>query len=260
MTFVLRIDPVQVDRDFKTVERSNISSDTFNPMVTKLEDLGIDEKQNMIEPDIIVPEHGMYFYTPLLKEHKHQKALPSSTNIPCWHCTEPFTTQPIGIPIQYVSSYVQRYHISEKDGSRMYYQQDIHTKKQYEEVAKSGATIFHRDYFYVEGNFCSFYCMKAFVGLRKSEYQAKNVETLIKEMHFKMYGTYLDSCSAPDIRLLKKFGGHMSIYEFRSKEGRLYSRQLQHHYTTFDADKNETPSSQFVPCYVKFRYMGDKLN
>ena len=52
MNFVLHIDPVKVDREFKTMERS-ISSSSFNPMVTKLEDLGIHEKSDIIEPDIV---------------------------------------------------------------------------------------------------------------------------------------------------------------------------------------------------------------
>ena len=88
MTFVLNIDPVHVDREFKTMEKT-ITQNRFNPMVTRLEDLGIDEKQAVFEPDYTIDKK--HFFVPL-KEYITSKTLPLTTQIACLHCTEPFMT------------------------------------------------------------------------------------------------------------------------------------------------------------------------
>jgi uncharacterized protein YodC (DUF2158 family) len=61
---------------------------------------------------------------------------------------------------------------------------------------------------------------------------------------------------APDIRLLKKFGGHMTISEFRSKDGRCYHKNVSYQQCSFN--ETEIPPIM-VPTFSIFQYSGNKL-
>ena len=249
MNFVLHIDPVKVDREFKTMERS-ISSSSFNPMVTKLEDLRIHEKSDIIEPDIVILSDKLYFYAPLYKELHSSKKLMDNTSIPCFYCTEPFSTKPLGIPIQFVPSIIM-YQNEDKSISQKY----ISTDKELENAMKKGLKIVHKNYFEVDGNFCSFSCMLSFVALRENDYRNKDVNSLMRQMHYKLFKTPLTCKGAPDIRLLKKFGGHMSIQEFRSNDS-SYHKSISYHHCAFS--NHEIPNLT-VPVFPLFQYHGNKL-
>lgn len=255
--FKLHVDPVQVDKDFKIMdkmEKTIEKQDTFNPMVTRLEDLGIDEKQVIVEPDVSIPSSHFYlFYS--LKDFTESKSLPTVSPYPCFHCTEPFMTPPLGIPMDYISSYYESTSFSEKDGSTVFYRKDICSKRDMEQAKKNKLTIVHRDYFRVDGNFCSFPCMIAYIQHHPSS-RYSNVGYLLKHMHVLLYKKPLEWIAAPDIRLLKKYGGHLTVAEFRSADGRKYIRSLNYHHVTF-SDTDVLPLC--VPSSLAFQYIGDKL-
>jgi hypothetical protein len=248
--FTLHIDPVQVDRTFKTLER-NVPTSEFNPMVTRLEDLGIDEKQMILEPDLSIDK--CHFFTPL-KDYMKSKKLPDTTSIPCLYCTEPFTNQPLGIPIEYLYSYTVN--TIERDGIKSSYNTSILTKTQMEKAQKNNDTIVYQDYFLVDGNFCSFPCIIAYLARHEQYYDIKEVKLLLKKMHKMLYSTDLTCVSAPNIRLLKKFGGHLSIKEFRQDYGQ-YKLAVNRTNPTFL--ETERPSLLVPTCRV-FQYHGKKLS
>ena len=69
------------------------------------------------------------------------------------------------------------------------------------------------------GNFCSFECAKTFI--HESHHPKKETHfSLLSCLIRKMYGTYTEITQAPNKFLLKKFGGPLSIEEFRSKTSR----------------------------------------
>lgn len=253
-TFVLHIDPVKVDREFKTMERGH-TYHAFNPMVTKLEDLGIsDEKLS----DTIFSQHnGMNFVT-YYPDYVNAKAYPTTTSIPCFYCTEPFSTKPIGIPIRFIPSYYKS-NIQGKRDNTSDIKVDVCLYNQYEmeEAEKRGEKIIHRNYFQTEGNFCSFPCMLAFIGLHKHEMNNDTIP-LVKKLFYMLHGpnTEFTKEAAPDIRLLKKFGGHLSLAEFRSYDGRLYNKTINYVYPSF-SDNDRPPLC--VPSAHVFQYYGTKL-
>ena len=249
--FVLNIDPVHVDKEFKIMDKT-MEKETFNPMVTRLEDLGIDEKQIIVEPDVSCPSSHFYlFYT--LKDFTEKKSLPATSPYPCFHCTEPFTTQPLGIPMEFISSYYETTSSSEKDGSTVVFKKDISSKKAMEHAKLHKLQIVLRDYFRVDGNFCSYPCMIAYTKYHPSA-RYSNIGYLLKRMHYLMYNKPLQWVSAPDIRLLKKYGGPLTTEEFRSSEGRKYTRTLNYNHPVLDEHV-----SLCVPSSLAFQYSGDKL-
>tara|TARA_B100002051_G_C16618651_1_gene577058 strand:- start:308 stop:1009 length:702 start_codon:yes stop_codon:yes gene_type:complete len=69
------------------------------------------------------------------------------------------------------------------------------------------------------GNFCSLECAKAFI--HESHHPKKETHfSLLSCLVRKLYGIYTEITKAPDKFLLKKFGGPLTIEEFRSKTSR----------------------------------------
>jgi hypothetical protein len=261
--FTLKVDPVKVDREFKMIERSRDRLTNFNPMVTKLEDLGISEiHSNSHSPLVHIKDSKMIIFNHLHSYMEHG-TLPEQTSVCCFHCTESFTGKPLGIPVEYiVSQYMTTYKIDKEDiGTTNRY--PIYTKKEKEKIKKmieknnelEHITLDEREYFEVDGNFCSFPCMIAYYKANQNKIEYKNSQNLINRLHKVLYNEPLVWKCAPDIRLLKKFGGHLSIEEFRSAEGS--------HYTESNGFYRVKPESQptgypLVPISKMFNYTGNK--
>lgn len=239
--FTLHIDPVKVDREHKVLERSQMYG-AFNPMVTKLEDLGIDEKQSG-DTSFLFGDKAIGYYYSQCCDHVTNKKMPSTTTIPCFYCTETFTTPALGIPIKFVPSF------SVEDGI----QRKIHTSEDMRRLQEQGRSIVKRDYYEVDGNFCSFPCMMTYISLHPGPY-TESLQ-LMKRLHWKLYGCSFKVEWAPDIRLLKKYGGHMSIQEWRSEEGRKYIKTNNMNRPSFS---NQEESSLLVPVSRLYRYHGQK--
>jgi len=251
--FSLNIDPVQVDRDFKTMEKT-VTQQRFNPMVTRLEDLGIDEKQAIFEPDYTIDKK--YFFVPL-KEYITSKSLPSSTQIACLHCTESFNTPPLGIPVDFVPTYRRVQVVNERDGAITEYNHTL-TEKELKILEDKGETdmIVYRNYFLVDGNFCSFPCMLSYIATYPNEYS--NVKPLMHKLHKVLYNKPMTCMSAPSIRLLKKFGGHLGINEFRTSSSNHYYPSVSRKQTLFTNESR--PLTPMVPYCKMYQYHGNKLS
>lgn len=240
--FTLRIDPVKVDREHKVLERSQ--HDSFNPMVTKLEDLGIDSKQNTENQSFLYGNKEMGFFYTQCKEYVSNKEFPTSTMIPCFYCTETFLNTPLGIPISFVPSFYK-----DKEHTQVI----IHNDSEKQHAIQKGYSIFERDYFEVDGNFCSFPCMLSYMKHNKGPYTES--VSLLKQMHQKLYQKCLVVRFAPDIRLLKKFGGHLTSQEWHSDEGQKYIEIVTMNRPLFT---NETRTPFIVPVSKMYRYNGQK--
>jgi len=241
--FTLHIDPVKVDREHKVLERSQLYGG-FNPMVTKLEDLGIDSKQSDDQSFLYGNKEIGFFYTQC-KEYVSNGEFPSITSIPCFYCTEPFSTSPLGIPISFTPSFYK-----DKMGCTTI----IHNEKERQFAIKNDYDIYHRDYFEVDGNFCSFPCMLSYIKQHNDGPYSESM-TLLKKMHQYLYQTSLVARWAPDIRLLKKFGGHLSIQEWRSEEGYKYVNIITKNKPVFTT---KTKPALLVPVSKIYRYNGQK--
>lgn len=110
------------------------------------------------------------------------KTWPNSSPYACWNCTEPFDNSPVGIPT----------------------------------IAMSDS---YEDTYYLEGNFCSFNCAARYLFNTHSSADSQ-LFTIYEIMNF-IYNEINDANEYEQIKLapericLKKFGGHLTIEEYR---------------------------------------------
>lgn len=131
--------------------------------------------------------------------------LPVSTNKPCWWCRHTFKTPPIGCPLIY--------HPHKTSGT---------DKERFEEKLKAAnIPIDQNDFFETEGYFCSFPCCKAYILTQRSNIKYKDSAALLSLLLNVLYKRRDIILAAPSWKLLKEYGGHLTIQEFRSTFGKL---------------------------------------
>jgi len=133
-------------------------------------------------------------------------SLPIYTSKPCWWCRHSFNTCPIGLPIEY------------------YPHEPSSHKKIAREAAltKANLSLDMNDFFITDGLFCSFPCCKAFNKDCRDEIKYQGSLTLLLLLYSKLTNrTVLTIPEAPHWKLLKAYGGHLTIEEFRQTFGKL---------------------------------------
>ena len=133
-------------------------------------------------------------------------SLPIYTSKPCWWCRHSFNTCPIGLPIEY------------------YPHEPSSHKKIAREAAltKANLSLDMNDFFITDGLFCSFPCCKAFNKDCRDEIKYQESLTLLLLLYSKLTNrTVLTIPEAPHWKLLKAYGGHLTIEEFRQTFGKL---------------------------------------
>ena len=139
---------------------------------------------------------------------------PLSTSSACWHCRHflPQEWQPLGLPLHY---------------------------KKTEET------------FDCEGVFCSFNCMSAFLADSHC-YRYNNSSVLMLMMYRKLF-----KCSynfkivpAPSWKLLKTYGGHLSIEEFQKSFQHVEYKSL-HQTVRTDSIRIQQVAEMFIETFVK---------
>lgn len=166
--------------------------------------------------------------------------LPNTIQKPCWWCKHKFSSKPIGCPL--------KYHPHKTSGIE---------KDRFEEKMKAvGLPTTTNDFFETEGLFCSFPCCKAFILDQKGSVKYKESLTLLSLLFSILYSTEkhpigifsadnllsittkknkkstliphktlpletTDFPTAPSWKLLKDYGGHLTIEEWRSTFGKL---------------------------------------
>lgn len=131
--------------------------------------------------------------------------LPPSTGKPCWWCRHPFKTPPLGCPLIY--------HSHKTEGI---------DKERFEEKLKAAnIPIGQNDFFETEGYFCSFPCCKAYILSQRNNIKYKDSTALLSLLLYILYKRRDIIPIAPSWKLLKDYGGHLAIQEFRSSFGKL---------------------------------------
>jgi hypothetical protein len=158
------------------------------------------------------------------------------SNYSCYWCRNPFSTIPIGCPIKYIPSQAKKKYYSQI--SKDYYTikeslNDLNIqdriKKSIENIeveninSKVNTIIINENKYYeTDGIFCSFNCCKSFILDNKHNILYTNSIILLYKLYYDLTGEVITTImNAPDWRLLKEYGGYLTISQFRDSLNKI---------------------------------------
>jgi len=131
-------------------------------------------------------------------------SLPMATTKPCWWCRHSFKTKPIGCPLVYHSQ-----------------PEGIDKERFEEKLALANITTQGSDFFETEGYFCSFPCCKAYILSQRNSMKYKESAALLSLLFYTLYKRREIIPAAPPWKILKDYGGQLTIQEYRASFGKL---------------------------------------
>lgn len=158
-----------------------------------------------------------------MKDQVNESKLPERTDLHCFWCRHPFTNRPIGCPINYKSSRLYKKYYSEITKNNYCLEESI-SMKQLEDsklLNSSNDNYFclelnPMNYYITDGVFCSFNCCYAFIDNNNKNPIYNQSENLLKKMYYDLFPNYtVKLIKAPHWRLLKEYGGELTIEEYR---------------------------------------------
>jgi len=218
-SFVLKnIQPEHIYQKYKidfenTPEIPNL---THRPLKTRIADI-TDREENQFY-SFLDESKKNHQCVVTMKSYITREELPRSTNLHCFWCRHSFTTIPIGCPIEYVPPRASKAYHSEitKD---IYVLRGNVTQTQYDEFNEKKLAeynIVENDFYLMDGLFCSFNCCLAYVKANSTNPLYMESEYLLNKIYIDLFGNHCMSLvEAPSWRLLKSYGGHITIEEFR---------------------------------------------
>jgi len=144
----------------------------------------------------------------------------------CYWCKYNFKTIAIGCPISYISSKAKKTYFSEvskdnftiKENITKYKSNIIQDTSLFMSKNKADITVHKEEYYITDGIFCSFNCCKAFIKNNKNDNLYEHSDNLLIKLYIDMNSGDTKNIKinpAPHWRLLKDFGGYLSIEDFR---------------------------------------------
>jgi len=168
-----------------------------------------------------------------MKNFLNQECLPETTNLHCFWDRHSFQYRPLGCPIEYVPHKIYKSYHSEitKDqyilreqvtsSQLVHFEKNIAntvhtTNSEHNNLIKARFNVNENDYYLMDGLFCSFNCCLAYIRENSNNPLYQNSEVLLNKIYYDMFGLKSQPLiEAPSWRLLKNYGGHILIEEFR---------------------------------------------
>ena len=149
--------------------------------------------------------------------------LPIETTINCFWCRYGFECQPIGCPTRFVSSQLCKRYVSEITKDPYLIKENLVSGKKAKMVEDKPdgitLTLVDKDYYETDGIFCSFNCCLAWTDDNKQNPLYAQSKELLFKLYTDTYGRFPSDDlmnKAPHWRLLRDYGGHLTIDEFRA--------------------------------------------
>lgn len=143
----------------------------------------------------------------------------------CFWCRNPFETTPIGCPVKYIPNVVIKKYYSHITKDYYTIREDVTVDKFEELMAETHKNtdesiqfqFIKNDYYEVDGVFCSFNCCLAYILDNRHNPLYMYSSQLLHDIYTRYYETNTSYTiqPAPHWRLLKTYGGKMTIEEFR---------------------------------------------
>jgi len=238
--FVLKnIKPSEIDKKYnlsvyqKTVEPfletgSDEPKATNDACRTRITDLSLSENDDMSHFSFLDESKKDHQCVVTMKSFLTNEDFPPSTGVHCFWCRHGFTFRPIGCPIDYISDRMTKTYHSEitkdvytlrENVTRSQLEQTRENIVQQQENAnhiKNDYKVQDRNYYLMDGLFCSFNCCLAFVKGNSRNVLYIHSENYLTKIYYDVFGPESSPLvPAPSWRLLKDYGGHMSIEEYR---------------------------------------------
>lgn len=151
-------------------------------------------------------------YIITMLDHLSCQKLPEKTSLFCWWCRNSFNTTPVGCPLKYVPTQIEKKYYSEIHKENYSILHNISTKN----IDRVVSSSTKENYYETDGIFCSFNCCLSFIQDNNKNPLYYQSRTLVGKIYTEMCDTItLDINPAPHWRVLKDYGGNMSIEEFR---------------------------------------------
>jgi hypothetical protein len=154
-----------------------------------------------------------------MMNHDNQDQLPLRTNQRCFWCHHTFEYRPLGCPIKYIPHRITKHYYSEMTKDNYTLRENISllqysmNKKLYDEKKMD---IVQQDCYVTDGIFCSFNCCLAFILYNHSNPFYVYSEQLLNNIYMDLFGKNVHPIlPAPSWRILKEYGGILTIEEFR---------------------------------------------
>jgi len=142
-----------------------------------------------------------------------------STSNECFWCRHPFPYIPIGCPIKYLPTKINKKYFN-KITEEYYLLRGYISTKDKEKLKKMNTddivTVENTKCFLVDGTFCSFNCCKAFINDNKKNPIYSRSNNLLSYMYKIIFNCENKIKPADHWRLLSKVGGSLSIEQFRN--------------------------------------------
>lgn len=150
------------------------------------------------------------------------KSNAEQTLLHCFWCRHPFPYRPIGAPLAYVPNRLHKRYHSEITQDSYILRENINrlesVMKDGIENAPGAVSVLSqvRDYYITDGCFCSFNCALAFIKENRHDPKYTHSEMLLIKIYYEIYGSSSPPIEAsPSWRLLRNYGGHLTIEDFR---------------------------------------------
>jgi hypothetical protein len=227
-TFTLKdINIEEIHKKYDLNLSSNLTSTNIPINITKITDLvTLPEKDD--SPFLNENKKDLSFNITMMDLCK-EEFLPKNTDIKCFWCRNNFDWIPIGCPLKYCSSQLEKIYYSEITKDKYTIKENISKEKERfiinkinEDNIKSSSKfkIINKDYYEVDGIFCSFNCCLSFIDDNRWNPTYKYSKNLLKKIYTEVYNKHPSTLiPSPSYRLLKEYGGEMSIEEYRKKIG-----------------------------------------
>ena len=219
---IKNIDIHSIDRKYNFVIFQNENREKTSVSKTKITEISKEKQIRKLD--------GFSYIDEAKKEHichvtmrnsTTKEILPEvSSTINCYWCRHTFNTRVIGCPIDYKCSMIYKKYYSEITKNNYCLQESLTNKQKTTNCKDTPENDFHLDfmknsYYITDGMFCSFNCCIAFIHDNGKNPLYRKSSTLLNKMYFELFQTQQKITPAPNWRLLKSYGGHLTIQDFR---------------------------------------------
>jgi hypothetical protein len=220
-------------KDIDIEEISKRYGFSYNQEICNINKIFPRDNVTKLDEIIITPENEFSYLDETKNKRKFIITLIDCTTkeklklVQCFWCRHSFDSTPLGCPIKYVPHCIVKKYFS-------YITKDYYTIKEeisntrFEElkadIQDTELTVIQlaqNDYYETDGVFCSFNCCLAWIKDNPTNNLYINSIYLLHEIYNKCFDTQHQIQAAPHWRLLTGFGGHMSIYDFRSSFNKI---------------------------------------